>query len=74
MSIVLCLEWDTHYWTAEDLLKCAEWGNYSAQKYIFVSALLMNRYWASTYFGSSTNKSKFWKTSSEGYWCPRIAG
>lgn len=31
--IVLCLEWDCHYWNFEDLLKCAEWGNYSAQKF-----------------------------------------
>ena len=29
---VLCLEWDTHYWTKEDLIKCADWGNYTAQR------------------------------------------
>jgi len=40
LTIVLCLEWDTHYWTKEDLLKCARWGNYTAQKYVSFSLLL----------------------------------
>jgi hypothetical protein len=29
---VLCLEWDVHYWTGEDIIKCAVWGNYNAQR------------------------------------------
>ena len=33
LFLVLCLEWDTHYWSKEDLIECAKWGNYSAQKY-----------------------------------------
>ena len=70
---VLCLEWDTHFWTVGDLLKCAEWGNYSAQRYTLFGDRLTSRYWASSYFSKGNNKDKFWKLSSDGYWCPRIA-
>jgi hypothetical protein len=40
LRLVLCLEWDTHYWREEDIIKCAQWGNYSAQRllpYIYSS-------------------------------------
>jgi len=33
---VLCVEWDMHCWTNNDIIKCAEWGNYNAQRYRFV--------------------------------------
>ena len=35
---------------------------------------LMGRYWASGYFSRNVNRGKFWKASSDGFWCPRMPG
>ena len=32
------------------------------------------RYWASGYFSRNVNRGKFWRASSDGFWCPRMAG
>lgn len=71
LTSVLCVNWDTHYWTHEDILKCARWGNYTSQRYC-AGTISDNRFWASSYLANRLERKGFWNIASDRFWCATL--